>query len=84
MLKINSSYLLLGVYHYGIIYCGSYNKINDKEIITSINTGEQFYNIRDFFISVKGLNDDYELLNCLYFDEDYNNWLPIMYLSNNT
>ena len=82
--KTNSivpSYLLLSIYHYGITYCASYNKDDyGNEIITSINTGEKFYNLRDFFISIKGLNDGDEWLECLYYNDEINDWSPLIYI----
>lgn len=76
------NYLLICIYKSGISYCASYNKNNDgTETITSINTGETFYNLSDFTKSIYGLSEFYdEWINCLFYDEESKNWFPLYFL----
>jgi hypothetical protein len=74
-------YLLLSVYKYGTSYCASYNKNSDgTEFITSINTGEIFYNLTDFITSIHGISSGYEWIECLFYDEDSKLWAPLYFL----
>jgi|LakMenE01Jun11ns_1017448.scaffolds.fasta_scaffold9537408_2 hypothetical protein len=79
-ISIKSNYLLVGVYKNGIIYTGSYSKINNIESITSNTTGEIFYSITDFLISIYG-NDFYsELMSLIIYDENKKYWIPLTQL----
>ena len=72
------SYRLVGVYKYGKMYCGSYNKTEDgEESITSIATGEKFHSISEFIWSVRGLGSDSELLDLMIYDESSSEWYPL-------
>ncbi len=82
----NHNYLLLGIYKRGVIYPASYFNTPDenKEYISCLTTGDIFYSIQDFVISVLGLNafnsGEDEWMNCQFFDEDAQSWLPLFYL----
>lgn len=78
-----SSYLLLSVFHKNKDNCGSYYKGDDGEYITSIQTGERFYNLYDFVYSIKGLDTGNENMDCFFYDEIVNNWVPVNYLYKN-
>lgn len=72
-----SNYHLIGCYKYGVIYTGSYTKIGDCEKITSINTGEVFYSIKEYIDSIYGLRMENELFTFLIYNEITNAWLPL-------
>lgn len=74
------SYLLLSVFHKNIDNCASYYKGEDGEYITSITTGERFYNLYDFIYSIKGLGIINENIDCYFYDETTFSWIPIYYL----
>lgn len=79
-ISINNNYLLIGAYKYGIVYTGSYSKINNQEYIISHTTGEVFYSINDFLISVYGIGADSELMSLIIYDEIRNYWVPLTQL----
>jgi len=76
------SYLLLSVFHKGVENCGSYykNDETDEEFITSMMTGEKFYNVYDFIYSIKGLGTGYECDDCYFYDEVTKSWVSLYYL----
>ena len=73
-------YLLLSVSHNNIKYCGCYYKGDDGEYITSILTGEKFYSLSEFVLSIKGLEMVNEWKCCSYYDEPSDNWIPLIYI----
>ena len=77
---MDKPYLLISVKKNGIRYCGSYSKNEDQETITSILTGEVFYNLRSFVESILGLTTTYEWCDCYYYDEYHNQWLIMLSL----
>lgn len=74
------SYLLLSAYNNSRDNCGSYYKGEEGEYITSILTGEKFYSVRDFVLSVKGYGIFDEITDCFFYDEEISNWVPIFYI----
>lgn len=74
------SYLLLSVFHKNIDNCASYYNGEDGEYITSIATGEKFFNLYDFIYSIKGLEIINENIDCSFYDETTESWFPISYL----
>jgi hypothetical protein len=78
-INTDKSYLLLSVFHKNTNFCGTYYKGEDGEFITSLLTGEKFYNLRDFVISIKGLGTIDEWDTC-YFDEEEQYWFPLIHL----
>ena len=74
------TYLLLSVYHKDYYICGSYYKGEEGCFITSILSGEKFYSLYEFVLSIKGLDMDNELSNCLFYNEVIKEWVPIIYL----
>lgn len=74
------SYLLLLVYKNNIDHCATYYKGVDGEYITSISTGERFYNLYDFVFSINGLATINEFMECYFYSEVCENWVPIAYL----
>lgn len=76
----NYSYLLLSVYHKDCDNCGSYYKGEDGEYIVSILTGEKFYSLKEFVLSIKGLDMCDEWSDCFFYNEEIGNWVPIMYI----
>jgi len=78
------NYLLLSVYKNGVINCATYYRtIDNKETITSMNSGEVFYDLKSFVLSVLGYefnNNEYE--DCNYYDEEDNQWLPLSLIRN--
>ncbi len=82
----NHSYLLIGIYKNGIIYPASYFNSPDenKEYISCLTTSDIFYSIKDFVISILGLNSfnngNDEWIDCQFFDEYSNSWFPLFYL----
>jgi hypothetical protein len=77
----NRKHRLLAVYKDDVYYCASYDKVSDYcEIITSINTGEQFYTLKSFTQSIIGLKSVNEWQECLYYSSDKKKWRPVRYL----
>jgi len=80
----NNNYLLLGIYKNNIINCATYyhSQYDNIETITSINSGEVFYNIKSFVSSILNDNEinnnEYEL--CNYYNEYDNEWIPLSLL----
>lgn len=69
-IKDYKPYLLLGVYYHDIFHCGSYYcDSNGRESITAINSGEVFYSLREFVVSIIGLHSTDEWMECSIFDE---------------
>jgi hypothetical protein len=79
-ISIKSNYLLVGAYKLGIIYTASYTKINNKESITSNLTGEVFYSITDYLISIYGFDIESELMTLIIYDENKKIWVPLTQL----
>jgi len=77
---MNHSYLLISVEKNGIRYCASYSKDDEKETITSINTGEVFYTLKSFVESILGFSSTYEWSDCYYYDEYNSQWLIMLSL----
>lgn len=82
----NHNYLLLGIHKRGVIYPASYfnSPHENKEYISCLTTGDIFYSIKDFIISILGLNsfnyNNDEWIQCQFFDEDSHSWFPLFYL----
>jgi len=77
-INIDKSYLLLSVHKRGVEYCGSYYSDNNgTETITSINTGEVFYNLKNFVESIYGFDTEDEWRDCRYFNEDKSSWASL-------
>lgn len=74
------SYLLLGIYVNGEFHTASYNKSQDGEFITSISTGERFYNLASYVASFRGLNAFNEFLEVVFYDEEQHDWFPTEFL----
>lgn len=74
------NYKMISVYHKGTYYCASYYKGDEEEYLTSINTGERFYNLYSFVFSIKGLERFDEWECSYYYDEKNVHWIPIEYL----
>lgn len=70
-------YYLVGCYKNGKIYTGSYNKTENKEIITCINTGKEFYSIKSFLNEIYGLEIINELISFLIYDDNSKKWCPL-------
>ncbi len=76
----NKSYILVAVQKNGIMYCGSYDNHKTKETITSLNTGEVFYDIKDFVNSILQEKTENEWKDCLYYNETKKRWRSVKYL----
>ena len=78
----NNNYYLLSVYKNGVLYCGSYNRDSNSgiETITSINTGEVFYSLKDFTQSILGFSSRLEWYECCFFNEERKTWLQLNFL----
>jgi len=63
------AYRLLAVCNYEDTHCGAYNSIDGLETITSLQTGEVFYSVKDFVFSVIGMHSTDEWLECIFFVE---------------
>lgn len=65
------SYRLLGVLKNGVVYTGTYyrNFSEREETITATLSGEVFYSIKDFVLSVNGLSSQDEWMECLFYAE---------------
>jgi hypothetical protein len=74
------SYLLLSVYHKGCDNCGSYYKGDDGEYIVSIVSGEKFYSVKDFVLSVKGMDMGDEWQDCFFYYEEMNDWVALSFI----
>jgi len=74
------SYLLLGIYVNGEFQTASYNKSLESEFITSISTGERFYNLKSYVASFRGLNTFNEFLEVVFYDEEKQDWFPTEFL----
>jgi hypothetical protein len=74
------SYLLLSVYRNGRDNCGSYYKDEDGEYIVSIATGEKFYSVKDFVLSIMGYEMVDEWFDCSFYNEEIGNWVPLYYV----
>ncbi len=74
------SYLLLSVYHNCRDNCGSYYKGSDGEYIVSIASGEKFYSLKEFVLSIKGLDMGYEWSDCFFYYETIGEWVPLIYI----
>jgi hypothetical protein len=74
------SYLLLGIYVNGEFHTASYNKSPDGEFITSISTGERFYNLANYVASFRGMNAFNEFLEVVFYDEEQQDWFPTEFL----
>ena len=77
----NRKHRLLAVYKNEVYHCASYDKVSDYcEIITSINTGEQFYTLKSFTQSLSGLKSVNDWNECLYYSNEKKKWRPVRYL----
>ena len=77
----NKNHRLLAFYKNEVYHCASYDKVSDYcEIITSINTGEQFYTLKSFTQSIIGLKSVNEWNECLYYSSEKKKWRPVKYL----
>ena len=74
------SYLLLSVFHKNCDNCGSYYKGQDGEYIVSILTGEKFYSVKEFVLSIMGYDMRDELYDCSFYNEEIGNWVPLHYV----
>ena len=74
----NYSYLLLRVFHNCIENIGIYYKGEDGEYITSIITGEKFYTLKAFVMSIQGLSYVNEWTACSFYHDD--TWNSLMEL----
>jgi hypothetical protein len=74
------SYLLLSVYHNGLDNCGSYYKGEEGEYIVSISTGEKFYSVKEFVLSIMGYDMGDEWFDCSFYNEEIGNWIPLQYV----
>jgi hypothetical protein len=63
------SYLLLRVFHNSTEHVGVYNKGSDGEYITDIISGERFYTLRAFVLSVQGLSFANEWTACSFYND---------------
>lgn len=79
-ISIKRNYLLVGGYKCGLIYTGSYSKNDNQESITSHTTGEIFYSINDFLVSIYGIGTDCELMSLIIYDEKMKYWMPLQQL----
>jgi len=69
-IKDYNSYLLLGVYYLDVFHCGSYCcDSNGIETITAISSGEVFYSLKEFVVSILGMRSTDEWMECSIFDE---------------
>jgi hypothetical protein len=84
-------YRLLGAYKNGDFHTAVYSRDeNGVETITSMASGEVFYNLIDYTRSIYGLAAENEWAECLYLDDDIedddetskitNNWAPLFCL----
>ena len=84
-------YRLLGAYKNGDFHTAVYSRDeNGVETITSMASGEVFYNLIDYTRSIYGLDGENEWDDCLYLDDDIeeydetcqtnNNWALLFYL----
>jgi len=71
------NYYVVGSYKNNKIYSGVYTKINNKETITSINSGEKYYRIEDFLQEIHGLGTETELTSFMIYKEDIKRWCPL-------
>lgn len=71
------NYHLVGTYKNGIIHCGVYSKINNLEMITSINSGKNYYTIYEFLNDIHGLGTDTELTSFMIYDDNTYRWSPL-------
>ena len=78
--KQDYSYLLLGIYVNGEFQTASYNKNPNGEFITSISSGERFYNLTSYVASFRGMNTFNELLEVVFYDEEQQDWFPTEFL----
>lgn len=71
------NYQLVGTYKNGIIHCGTYNKIDEKETITSIETGKCYYRIDEFLEDIHGMETTTPLTSFMIYDEKTSRWSPL-------
>ncbi len=71
------NYHLVGTYKNNIIHCGSYNKIDNIETITSINSGKCYYRIDEFLEEIHGLATRTPLTSFMIYDEKKSRWCPL-------
>jgi hypothetical protein len=71
------NYHLVGTYKNKVIHCGSYNKINNDEIITCLNTGKCYYRINEFLEDIHGLNTRTPLTSFMIYDDKTSRWTPL-------
>jgi hypothetical protein len=75
----HKNYILVAVKKNDIMYCGSYDN-HKKETITSLTTGEVFYDIKDFVNSILQEKTENEWKDCLYYNETKKRWRSVKYL----
>lgn len=72
-----SNYHLVGTYKNEVIHCGIYNKINNIETITSINSGVIYYRINEFLEEIHGMGTTTPLTSFMIYDENTSRWSPL-------
>jgi hypothetical protein len=75
----HKNYLLVAVRKNDILYTGSYTN-SSKSLITSLNTGEVYYNLKDFVNSILEEETKNEWKDCLYYNETKKRWRSVKYL----
>lgn len=79
----DKKYLLLSINKNDIYYCAVYSKnskYSKNETITSVNTGEIFYNLKDYVNSILETKSKNEWKDCLYYNENKKRWRSIKYI----
>jgi hypothetical protein len=76
----NRKYLLLSICKNDIYHCGIYSNCGNSETITSINTGNIFYNLEDFVNDILETKSKNEWKDCLYYNETKKRWRSVKYL----
>ena len=70
-------YILLSVIKNDIYNCGIYS----NDTITTINTGDIFYNLEDFVYSILKTKSGKEWKECLYYNENKKRWRSVKYIT---
>ena len=76
----SKKYHLLSVRKNDICYCGIYSNNGIEETITSINTGDIFYNLEEFVNSILETKTENEWNDCQYYNESKKRWRAVKYL----
>lgn len=78
------NYCLVSVCINDKIHCASYNRIDgdyQREVITSIESGEKFYGIDDFMRHHYGLRSYDIMYDFIIYDDECEMWMPLMMLT---